>query len=218
MNVDKVDLERNDSKNYDIRNFLIVLIWILLVALIFLQKLDGHSIWTLGLGLGSGLAVCLVMGLVVTVAIYMVKRIHIESRKEVLIFVNRFLHYLIIIFNIFYVVIFTAKSDIVFLIYAIMLIMHWIFCYGECILTYMEKKLLNPGYKIGEAPYRHEWVRVWATEKYMSLVMLVFTLLFTFNIGIVVRRSDVIHSWLLKVAIILLLCSILLYNNLQSDF
>ena len=44
------------------------------------------------------------------------------------------------------------KYDIYYIIYLFLLSLHWYLCKGECIITYLEKKILNKSYKLGDNP------------------------------------------------------------------
>jgi len=75
---------------------------------------------------------------------------------------NLILFYIVQIFHIineillsFYILIFPHKYDIYYMIYLLIISIHWMFFKNECILSYIEKKSLDFKYKLGDNPYYH---------------------------------------------------------------
>uniref|UniRef100_A0A6C0D552 Uncharacterized protein n=1 Tax=viral metagenome TaxID=1070528 RepID=A0A6C0D552_9ZZZZ len=66
----------------------------------------------------------------------------------------QFLHVLIDIFNCSYIFIFSSKYDIYFATWILLQTLHWLLLKNECIVSYIEKKIENPYYKLGSDPKR----------------------------------------------------------------
>jgi hypothetical protein len=49
----------------------------------------------------------------------------------------------------------TKKYDLYFMIYLLVIVVHWILLRNECISSYFEKKALDPTYVLGSRPYHH---------------------------------------------------------------
>jgi hypothetical protein len=64
----------------------------------------------------------------------------------------QFTHFLIDVFTVTYIFLFNQKYDIYFSIIILLQTLHWGFLNNECLLSYIEKKLIDPNYKIGEKP------------------------------------------------------------------
>ena len=63
-------------------------------------------------------------------------------------------HYLNDLFLGFYIFIFTTnKYDIYYSLYFLLIVLHWNFFKNECILSYLEKKISNKNYQLGDNPY-----------------------------------------------------------------
>lgn len=101
-----------------------------------------------------------------------------------LLFLIKFIHILNEIFLSTYIFIFPKKYDIYFTLYLLIIILHWVLLKNECILTYIEKKLIDKNYKLGSSPYYHP---------YHSIVPKCFIYLFEFlkivNILVILYRN-----------------------------
>lgn len=64
----------------------------------------------------------------------------------------QFCHLFVDIFNSIYIFIFPPIYDIYFSLWIFSVILHWALLKRECILSYIEKKLINPKYKLGDDP------------------------------------------------------------------
>lgn len=67
----------------------------------------------------------------------------------------RYLHYLVELFIATYIFIFPKKFDLYYSIFNFILCFHWIIFKNECILSYLEKKFINPNYVLGSHPKKH---------------------------------------------------------------
>jgi hypothetical protein len=56
-----------------------------------------------------------------------------------------------------YVFIFNKKYDIYYIIYILLIITHWIILNNECVISYIEKKLINKDYILGDQPFEHPY-------------------------------------------------------------
>ena len=65
------------------------------------------------------------------------------------------MHFLIDGFNMSYVFLFNPIYDIFFVTWILSQTIHWGLLQNECIISYIEKKLINPKYKLGENP---KWI------------------------------------------------------------
>ena len=65
------------------------------------------------------------------------------------------IHILNEIFLSIYIFIFSKKYDIYFTIYLVIIAIHWLFIKNECIISYIEKKLINNNYILGSKPFYH---------------------------------------------------------------
>lgn len=91
--------------------------------------------------------------------------------NSLLLNITMFIHFLIEFFFTFYLIIFyyTKKYDIIYSISLFIIFIHWKLFKGECILSYIEKKLLDNNYKMGTNIYHHPFKEV--QNKYISLLM-----------------------------------------------
>lgn len=76
--------------------------------------------------------------------------------KEILLKMVQLFHLLNELFVSTYIIWFpTPKYDLYFAIYVFIITIHWYFLKNECVISYMEKKLLNDAYELGQEPYYH---------------------------------------------------------------
>lgn len=62
------------------------------------------------------------------------------------------IHWMIPLFSSFYVFFFSKEYDVYYLTFLTVIFMHWYFMKGECIITYIYKKIKNPKYILGSDP------------------------------------------------------------------
>ena len=67
------------------------------------------------------------------------------------------IHILNEIFLCTYFIIFPISYDIYFAIYLLLIMIHWIVLKNECILSYLEKKILDKNYELGSMPHYHPY-------------------------------------------------------------
>ena len=70
--------------------------------------------------------------------------------------------YLILFFN-------NKKYDIYFLGFISTIILHWTLLKNECILSYLEKKIMDKNYKYGDRPYEHPYRKI-IPDFYMKIL------------------------------------------------
>ena len=58
----------------------------------------------------------------------------------------------------FYIFIFRTNTyDNIYILYVFLIVLSWLLLKNECILSYIEKKLLDDTYKLGDSPYIHPY-------------------------------------------------------------
>jgi len=70
------------------------------------------------------------------------------------------------------------------MIYVSFTVVHWLLLKGECILTYLEKKTLDPNYKLGSDPYRSPFYTVLGSST-MKLIKTIYLI----NILFIIYRN-----------------------------
>ena len=92
------------------------------------------------------------------------------------------LHLLNEIFLSSYVFIFPKKYDIYYICYILFIIIHWILLKNECIISYIEKKLIDKDYSLGSKPYLHPYhsfvptylIHLFEILKFINLLIIYF--------------------------------------------
>lgn len=89
--------------------------------------------------------------------------------KKVLLYFTQIVHLIIDFFCMFYVFLFSAMYDIYFCGFILLQTLHWIALRNECIVSYIEKKLIDPGYVLGSKP---RWLPHYNTfyNKYTKMI------------------------------------------------
>ena len=150
--------------------------------------------YSLEFELGKGLLLCFV---VATVAVLSFAAVHVgddmkarEWKKNVILYLIRWIHYFTFFAGSFYIFIFTSAYDLWYVVYFVLLALHWKLFKNECILSYWEKKILRPDYKMGETPKEHPFMDMifpgW-------VIKLVTNMLF-FMFGFIVLRLFITYS------------------------
>lgn len=89
------------------------------------------------------------------------------------------------IFISFYLLFFawTKQYDLYFMIYLLLIVMHWILLRNECISSYFEKKALDPTYVLGSRPYDHPFYDAFLSKplilflNWVKMITIIFILL-----------------------------------------
>ncbi len=117
------------------------------------------------------------------------------------IFIIRSLQYLNEIFFSLYAFVSPKKYDIYFAVFMFFMSIHWVFLKDECILSYLEKKLMDPNYELGSDPKKHVY-----REYLYPVVVYAIDLLYLINLYIVYNRNDSIYiKSLLLVSLVIIL-------------
>ena len=92
----------------------------------------------------------------------------------------QFIHFLIDSFNMTYIFLFSAVYDIYFVTWIFLQTVHWGLLKNECIVSYIEKKIIDPNYELGENP---KWIPHYDVyyNKYsitLKSILIIGTLLF----------------------------------------
>jgi hypothetical protein len=102
-------------------------------------------------------------------------------------------HIIMIVFVSFYVFIFKRSFfDYIYLLYIYFVILHWTFLKGECIITYVYKKLKDKNYIAGENLQDNELISLLkvkhSTVKMMSTIHFLFIII---NIVLIAKRNHI---------------------------
>ena len=118
----------------------------------------------------------------------------------------RVFHLTFVLFLALYIFFFTGKKyDILHVILTLVMILHWKFLGGECILDYYEKHLLNNKYIIGESLHEHIYV-----DLVYSKLLFVSTILLMITFIIIAYRSNL--YMFLKIILIFVITYIYIRN------
>jgi hypothetical protein len=106
----------------------------------------------------------------------------------------RFIHFLTSSFMIFYLLIFNKRYDVLYLVVIGIISLHWYFMRGECALSYLEKRAMDPTYKLGQDVYSHPYLDklFGKTVTFFHNLMLVCTASF-----VVYRAVGKYHHWVM---------------------
>jgi hypothetical protein len=89
----------------------------------------------------------------------------------------RFIHIFVVFLIITYYILFDSKYDKLFILVFILMVTHWYLIKNECFLTYLEKKLENEHYQLGDFS-AHPAMNSFTSLIVMSLQFISFTLVF----------------------------------------
>lgn len=117
----------------------------------------------------------------------------------ILLNILKIFHILNEIFLSTYVFFFNKKYDIYYVIYIQIIILHWICLKNECILSYLEKKLINKNYILGSRPYDHPYHQLLP-----KCIVYCFEILKFFNIIIIFCRNINNHYIFISIIIMFL--------------
>ena len=110
--------------------------------------------------------------------------------KQVLLRLVQLFHLLNEIFISTYIFWFrTPKYDLYFSIYLFLISIHWYLFKNECVISYMEKKIMDSSYKMGQEPYYHPFQSL--LPKFVSRI---FAILKLINILWVIYRNYKINN------------------------
>lgn len=112
---------------------------------------------SLDLSFGNGAAMLMVAGLALYIAASALA--FPKSEQTASLFLVRWLHFSANLFVLLYPFVFNRRYDGLFLCIWLALGASWIIMRNECLLTYVEKKLLNPDYDLGATPSEHPYMQ-----------------------------------------------------------
>jgi len=128
-----------------------------------------------------------------------------------LILAVRSLHWTIFLFNSFFIFLFDKEWDFLFLGLLLGVSLHWIWLKCECVVTYFEKMVLEPGYELGDRPFHHPFAMDTSFHpQYGSRAFFdaMFTLTFV-SLVVVLWRIDV--GWLFKITYLSIIALVRVY-------
>lgn len=103
------------------------------------------------------------------------------------------LHFLLFVFTAVYVFFFRTRSvyDIAFILYFLLVNIHWVFLNGECIVAYLYKKYYDQEYKPGESPSElSDIANVLPRFLNMQALVIVVLVVYLYNVYVVTLRND----------------------------
>ena len=106
--------------------------------------------------------------------------------KQIL-YIIQLLHLCIDIFNSTYIFIFPAKYDIYYVSWILFMVVHWFFLKNECVIGYIEKKIMNPKYVLGSNPYYLPYQHIFYDK--MNIMFLSKTFLINASLLYITYRS-----------------------------
>ena len=107
------------------------------------------------------------------------------TNKE-LSYVIQFFHMLLDILYCFYIFLFPIEYDIYFLFFILFIVLHWCFFYNECLISYLEKKLIDSKYvlasDVNNIPHHKTF--------YNEFIVNIIHLLIFINLSFIFYRSE----------------------------
>lgn len=92
-------------------------------------------------------------------------RISAGGRRTLPLALFSWVHTAIVLFNVSYIFVFSPSMDKHYLIFNFIMVLHWFVCNMECILSFFEKKNIDPSYRLGAAPYLHPFAKLIAVDE-----------------------------------------------------
>jgi hypothetical protein len=112
-----------------------------------------------------------------------------------------FIHILIMLFNILYVFCIKNKQyDYIYLSYIYFILLHWTFLKGECICSYIFKKIENNNYELGSSFKNDELYYIFG--EYRSYIAIFLNIMVMINVYMVCKRNN-IKNYLIFIFILL---------------
>ena len=187
-----------------------VLLLMFTIALVIVIVSNHVQIPTLGLSIRTGILLVSFMSILICFLMYLRHNLDMFE-KHGLLFLIRSTHYFTLLIMVMYVFVFSPESDIIYLVFVAIIMCHWFLIKNECILTYLESKMIDPKYVMGEDPYRNTFIKLIAGEHTVWFTI-VLTLAMFLNAGIVIMRLPQI-PFVLRIMATLLIFIHQLYNN-----
>jgi hypothetical protein len=182
--------------------------------------------WSLNLDFTSGAMICGFLSLILTIILYFRRKAkNNELATSPKVTIITFIHYYTTVSSLLYPFIFSARYDLAFIIVAGLTVLHWLILH-ECVLSYLEKVLLDPSYSMGYDKYRHPFINdlissetelaIFYTVQRMSTAMVICFVLLRYGTRTFNKKYHII---VLLVSILLMLY--VFYHNmvvLQSSY
>jgi hypothetical protein len=100
-----------------------------------------------------------------------------------------FLHIIVCLYlSLHALIIKNIKYDYIYLIFLYFIILHWLLLKGECILSYLYKKICNPNYKLGSDFKYDEFYYLFG--EYKNYILIIKNILITLNVYILYKRNN----------------------------
>lgn len=139
---------------------------------------------------------------------------HKEKKVSGYLFVIRLIHYVALIYANIYIFIFNPILDVFYLIYCIVMYIHWSLMKFECIMSYIEYCYYDENYKSGTAKIETIYLRQ-VFGKYTDTLLILLALISVCSISIVLYRQDFLPLFT-KIIGIFLLFSYMSYIYFQK--
>lgn len=124
-----------------------------------------------------------------------------------------FLHITIILYlSLYAFIIQNTKYDYIYLIFLYFIIIHWIFLKGECILSYLFKKIKNNNYKLGSDFKYDDYYYLFGENK--NIILIIKNILVFLNIIILYKRNNS-YKCIIIILIILYICVKYKYQHIN---
>jgi hypothetical protein len=124
-----------------------------------------------------------------------------------------FLHITIILYlSLYALIIQNTKYDYIYIISLYFIVIHWLFIKGECILSYLYKKIKNNNYKLGTDFKYDDYYYLFGENK--NIILNIKNALIFLNIIILYNRNNS-YKWIIIFFIILYLCIKYKYQHIN---
>ena len=107
-----------------------------------------------------------------------IRQLEKKSNNLIVIYIIRFLHFCTFSFSILYLFIFPQSYDVYYILFSILLSLHWKYFNGECALSLWEKQMLDPHYTSGDDTTYHPFIDIYSKDLNRFLVMIMFVSMF----------------------------------------
>ena len=133
----------------------------------------------------------------------------------------RWFHFYFLFFVCFYPLLFPKKYDLFYLFIILLLLIHWATFRGECILSYFEKKILNPEYKLGDDRTNHPYIDIIFNKRLQILWTVSGILMFLAFSFVIIRfvktHTNSLYIDLSTYLIILIITLLIILINIYKE-
>jgi 4-hydroxybenzoate polyprenyltransferase len=126
------------------------------------------------------------------------------------------IHFLFAMLVAFYGIIFKKNMfDFIYILYIFLVLISWTFYNGECVLTYVIKKIKDKNYIAGtESTDMHDMYLLFGSREIINLLLIIGTILGSISFYIVLKRNDYPnYIYYILPLLLLLYTSLLRINN-----